>query len=347
MSNIRILLLCLSFSFCFVAMAPPRHRIINIVNKNSLTSEEIKLVTQYATGWAEALDTTDTTELFSARRRLIGPLSQDADMSPYVRSMYSKGVINGVSPLLDPSNTNEMGLVNALQVLSVIGSEQTSRKLLSMADVSGEKRDSARLWASIGLGKSFRAGVIPSRKLLNNARRLQSCISIEPKWFVIVEQFSALAALQNTMNIDSTGLRDHKRISLELQTKTINSFVNSLRNSPFIDEKFTAMSMVLPSLRIQLSSPLLDSTERNVARKELVEPLCEFVTISVERVGVVKDNDVLFNAYGQAINAAGLIVDRYLELDDDARSSLMDLWKDNNTPAILDRVAQWKSSIKK
>ena len=328
-------------------MAPPRHRIVNIVNKNSLTSEENQLVTQYAIGWAEALDTIDTTELFSARRRLIGPLSQDADMSPYVRSVYSKGVLTGVSPLLDPSNTNEMGLVNALQVLSVIGSEQASRKLLNMVDVSEEKRDSARLWASIGLGKSFMVGVIPSRKLIINATRLQGYISKEPKWFVIVEQFSALAALQDTVNLDSTEKRKHEKTSLELQTRAINSFVDSLRNSPFIDEKITAMSMVLPSLKMQLSSPLLDSNERNAAQKELVEPLCKLVTISVEVVEAAKDNDTLFNAYGQAIESAGLILDRYLGLDDDARSSLMDLWKDNNTPAILDRVTQWKGFIKK
>jgi hypothetical protein len=107
------------------------------------------------------------------------------------------------------------------------------------------------------------------------------------------------------------------------------------------------MSMVLPSLRMQLSSPLLDSNERNAAQKELVEPLCKLVAISVEVVEAAKDNDTLFNAYGQAIESAGLILDRYLGLDDDARSSLMDLWKDNNTPAILDRVTQWKGFIKK
>ena len=44
----------------------------------------------------------------------------DAEMSPYVRSLYCSGVMEGLEPLLDPNNTNEMGLVNALQVLSFL-----------------------------------------------------------------------------------------------------------------------------------------------------------------------------------------------------------------------------------
>ena len=88
-----------------------------------------------------------------------------------------------------------------------------------MANVSEEKRDSARLWASIGLGKSFLVGAIPSRKIIINATRLQGYISKEPKWFVIVEQFSALAALQDTMNIDSTEKRTHDETSLKTSDK--------------------------------------------------------------------------------------------------------------------------------
>jgi hypothetical protein len=56
---------------------------------------------------------------------------------------------------------------------------------------------------------------------------------------------------------------------------------------------------------------------------------------------------MLFSAYGQAINTAGLMVDRELDLADDSRVSLLELWNNENTVAISDRVAQWNKLSKK
>ncbi len=347
MSNIRTLLLCLSLSACCVAMAPPRYRIANIVNKNSLTDDENKRITQYAQGWAEALDTSDTSELHSARQRLISPLEPSAEMSPYVRSVYCAGVIDGIEPLLDPKNTNEMGLVNALQVLSVIGNEQTSRLLLNSADSTKEMRGSARLWASIGLGKSFTVGVLPLRKVERDANRLANYISIEPEWFVIAKQLSSLTNLQKIPNLNTNEQEKFDEMSLELQSSAIDSLVKKIGKSGSADERMLAISIALPSIRIQLIDPNIYVLARDSAQKALLQTLSDLVLVSIRHAATAKENDMLFSAYGQAINTAGLMVDRELDLADDSRVSLLELWNNENTVAISDRVAQWNKLSKK
>ena len=350
MFNTRILLLCLFITICFTTSssnaAPPRYRIDNLVNKNTLSADENKRISQYAAGWARALDTTDTTELFAARQRLIGPLEADAEMSPYVRSLYCSGVMEGLEPLLDPNNTNEMGLVNALQVLSVIGTEQTSRVLLNTADSEDEERDSARLWASIGIGKSFTVGVLPLRRIKSDANLLSNCIDREPSWYVIAEQFSALAAMQQTPNLDARQREELGSLSLKLQTDGVASLIDSVRKTGTIDERVLALSVALPSIRIQLIDPDLDRDARDKSQAALVLPLSDLVAMAVEQAEAVKDNEMLFRAYGQTINVAGLIVDRELALASDGRVSLSAYWEDGNTLAISDRVAQWKKKSK-
>ncbi|MBC8200704.1 MAG: hypothetical protein H8E86_01560 [Planctomycetes bacterium] len=350
MFNKRNVLLFLTLTtYCTASTsvsAPPRYRIDTIVSKNTLSEDENKRISQYAVGWAGALDTTDTTELFAARQRLIGPLEADAEMSPYVRSIYCSGVMEGIEPLLDPDNTNEMGLVNALQVLSVIGTERTSRVLLNTADSEDEKRDSARLWASIGLGKSFTVGVLPLRRVRSDANLLSNCIIREPSWFVIAEQFSALAAMQQTPNLDTPEREKLGAESLTLQTSSVTSLINSIRKTDGTDERILALSVVLPSIRIQLIDPDLDITARDVSQRALVSPLSDLVTLAVGQAELVKDNEMLFKAYGETINMAGLIVDRELALAGDDRVSLGAYWNDGNTLAISNRVAQWKKNSK-
>lgn len=346
MSNTRTLLLCLSLSLCCAAMAPPRYRIANIVNKNSLKDDENKRITQYAQGWAEALDTRDTSELHSARQRLISPLEPDAEMSPYVRSIYCRGVLDGVEPLLDSSNENEMGLVNALQVLSVIGNEQTSRILLNSADSMKEDRDSARLWASIGLGKSFTVGALPLRKIKSDAKRLANYIAREPKWFVIAEQLSALTNLQKIPSLNSGEQEELDALSLELQVTAIDDLIDKIGKSGSADERILALGVALPSVRIQLIDPNIDASARDSAQKALIQTLCDLVTVSIKHTAAAKENETLFDGYGQAINTAGLIVDRKLGLTDDTRVPLLELWDDENTLAISDRVAQWNKVSK-
>jgi hypothetical protein len=346
MPFLRCLLVCVAAAPLLVALAPPRYRIDNIVNKNTLTDEDSKRITQYATGWAEALQTTDTTDLFSARQRLISPLENENDMSPYVRSVYCSGVLDGVEPLLSAENTNEMGLVNALQVLSVIGNEQTSRVLLSMADSTEEARDSARLWASIGLGKSFTAGALPFRKIKSDATRLCSLIVSEPRWFVIAEQISSLEALQYAKNLDSRDKNELGVLSLELQTNAIDALVKSLGKTDHDDEKVLALGVVLPSIRFRLIDPDLDITSRDKAQDRLMSSLVSLVEFCVGKSMSLSDNESLFFCYGQSMNSAGMIVDRALGLNDDTRVSILELWHSNNTGAIIDRVEEWKKNSK-
>jgi hypothetical protein len=255
-------------------------------------------------------------------------------------------VLDGVEPLLSVENKNEMGLVNALQVLSVIGNEQTSRVLLSMADSTEEARDSARLWASIGLGKSFTVGALPFRKIKSGATRLCGLVVNEPRWFVIAEQIASLEALQNAKNLDSRDREELGGLSLELQTNAIEGLVRSLGKTELDDERVLALGIVLPSIRFQLINPDLDITSRDEAQDKLMSSLISLVEFCTGKSAYRAENESLFNSYGQSMNSAGMIVDRALGLNDDTRVSVLELWQSDNTGAILDRVEEWKKNSK-
>ena len=88
MINFRIISPCLLITICCVAVAQPKYRITNIMGRTSISVDEANRIKNYASGWARALQTTDTAELFNAHRHLIEPLELDVKISRYGRSLY-------------------------------------------------------------------------------------------------------------------------------------------------------------------------------------------------------------------------------------------------------------------
>ena len=138
------IILILALTCSYDAVAQPKFSISKIVGRNSINDADASKIEQYAQGWAEALNTTDALELYEAQRHLIEPLEIDAAMSPYARSLYGKALRDGFDPILDENSTNEMAAVNALQVVSLLGTEQGCGLLLNHADTSTEDRASLR-----------------------------------------------------------------------------------------------------------------------------------------------------------------------------------------------------------
>lgn len=230
MFNTRFFALILSLILSSTVVAQLRS-INSIVGESSISEEDENKIKKYAIGWAQQLLSTDAELLAQAHTKLSDPLNRDVRITPYARSIYGKYLKEGFRPLLDPKSDNEMAAVNALQILSLLGTEQACGVLLDHADVKTESRPAMRLWASIGLGTSFLTGELPVDRIERYAKLLADFSSKEEQWFVLSRQFDSLAALQAIPNLDRSQLDTLEAISFELQTKSLIKLLDSIINS--------------------------------------------------------------------------------------------------------------------
>ena len=345
MLNYRVLSPCILTTFCCIAVAQPQYRITNIVARTTINDDDANKIKNYASGWAQALLTTDSSELFDAQRHLIEPLEPEVEMSSYARSLYGKALKDSFAVILSEESDNEIAAVNALQVLSLLGTDQACRILLDHASTM-EKRGSLRLWSSIGLGKSFKSGVLSTRRITSNANTLADYASRESEWYIVARQFDSLAAMQDVPDRDQRQQIELENQSLQLQTRALQELLDDLKNTAGGDMRVRALPFILPSLRYQLIEPGIDAAARSEAQKNILPALIDFVDYSTARAKVDRSNTDLLAAYGDAIFAAGLILDGALDINGNDDVTLADQWIAGNHQAINERVELWKSQLK-
>ena len=324
------------------AVAQPQYRITNIVARTTINEDDANKIKNYANGWAQALLTTNPTELFDAQRRLIEPLEPEVEISSYARSLYGQALRDGFETILSENCDNEIAAVNALQVLSLLGTDQACGSLLDHASTK-ESRNALRLWASIGLGKSFRTGVLSTRRITSNANTLADYASRETEWYIVARQFDSLAAMQEVAGLDQRQQTELEVQSLQLQARALIELLDDLKNKSGGDERVRALSFVLPSLRYQLIEPSIDQGARSEAQEKLLPALIGFVEHSAEQAKVNRNNLDLVIAYGDAILTTGLILDRILDTTSDNDVSIADHWIAGNLQAIGERLEHWKA----
>lgn len=323
-----------------VAFAQPRS-ITKIVDKSSISEDGENKIKKYAMSWAEQLQTTDGDALEQARSKLADPFEPDVRMTPVARSLYGKYLKEGFEPLLNQENENEMAAVNALQILSLLGTEQACGVLLRHADMSTENRPTLRLWASIGLGTSFLTGELPDNRVERYAQLLSNFTNKEMEWFVLARQFDSLAALQSIPNQDRNQRETLEALSFELQTTSLVKLLNSINTSDGDDLRVQALPFILPSLLLQLIEPSVDAQTKSETLDAILPPLIAFVEYAASNHST-EDNAFLHSSYGGAAHSASLLITRGLGLSGDVR--VIDLWNNGDYPAILELTQTWKAS---
>lgn len=345
MLNYRVLSPCIITAICCIAVAQPQYRITNIVTRTTINDDDANKIKNYASGWAQALLTTNSTELFNAQQHLIEPLEPEVEISSYARSLYGKALKESFTVILSDESDNEMAAVNALQVLSLLGTDQACRILLDHASTM-EERTSLRLWSSIGIGKSFKSGVLSTRRITSNANTLADYASRESEWYIVARQFDSLVAMQVVPDLDQRQQTELEKQSLQLQTRALQELLDDIKNTAGGDERVRAMPFILPSLRFQLIDPGIDDGARSEAQKNILPVLVAFVEHSTARAKVDRGDTDLLAAYGDAIYTAGLILDGALEIKVSGEVSLADHWIAGNHQAIIERVERWKKQLK-
>ena len=339
----RISTLVFLLLVCVAAVNAPKHSITKIVGRNIITEDEANMIELYVQGWAEILLTTDGMQLYEAQQQLIEPLEPDVAMTPYARSIYGKAIKSGFEAILHKDNSNEMSAVNALQVVSLLGTEQGCGLLLNHADLSFEKRKAVRHWASIGLGNSFKTGVLPHRRVSSIANTLADFASREPVWYIISKQFQSLAALQSIPDLDSRQQEELETLSLQLQTRALQELVCEISAASEVEDRVKSLPFVLSSLRVQLIEPGISKTARSEADLAMVSILIQIAETALLHAHSAKEDDGLYLAYGEALQASAFILDRILntESPDDP---LLAAWIRESYPTIQERIEVWKNA---
>ena len=335
----RILTFIFTLLLSSAVVAQPRS-ITKIVGLSSIDEEGEDKIKRYALAWAELLASPDSKVLEEAHDKLASPFETDARISSLARSIYGKYLKEGLQPLLALANDNEMAAVNALQILSLLGTEQACGVLLNHADVSTENRDALRLWASIGLGSSFLTGELQANRVERYAAVLSNYTTKEHNWFVLARQFDSLAALQSVPGLDRSQRDKLQKLSFELQTKAIVSLLDSITSKDGIDPRVQALPFILPSMQLQLIEPSVDETIKLDTLDALLPSLISFIeyaaTTNTEDV-----DDFLQDAYGGGAHSASLLVTRALGTGSD--TNVIELWNAGDYPAILELVETWKT----
>ena len=311
------------------------------MGRSELTAREKSDVEGYAAGWAEALNTKDAAQLIKARRQLIDPLDDRWHMTEVVRTIYGRSLRKAFEPLLDQSNDNQMAAVNALQVLSMLGTEQSLGILMRHADINAEPRGAVRHWASIGLGRVLSSGRLPMRRIRGNAQVVADGIAREPEWYVISRQFDALASLPRTQGLSRVDREALRKLSLNLQAKAVIALVAAIAESDKPDERMQAARASIASLRLQLMEPSLDAAIRRSVLDSLSPTLVELAGIIVEQGDAARSDDTVRNAYGGTLEIIAVLMQHQTGKD---QGDLRTAWNKGDSDTIMASISSWPSS---
>jgi hypothetical protein len=335
------LILLFILALTTAALAQPTFRINTLVGRSELTAREKSDVEEYAAGWAEALNTKDAAQLIKARRQLIDPIDERWHMTEVVRTIYGRSLRRAFEPLLDQSNDNQMAAVNALQVLSMLGTEQSLGVLMRHADINAEPRSAVRHWASIGLGRVLSSGRLPMRRIRGNAQVVADGIAREPEWYVISRQFDALASLPRTQGLSRVDREALRKLSLNLQADAVIALVAAIAENDEPDERMQAARASIASLRLQLMEPSLDSAIRRSVLDSLSPTLVELAGVIVEQGDAARSDDTVRNAYGGTLEIIGVLMQHQTGKD---QGDLRAAWNNGDSDTIMASISSWPSS---
>ncbi|MDE1037506.1 MAG: hypothetical protein OR996_01545 [Phycisphaerales bacterium] len=339
MSKLHFIASILTLTLCSAVFSQPRS-ISSIVGESDISQEDEVKIQKFAVAWAQELETEDGEALERAHKKLASPFDADARMTPNGRNLYGKYLKEGFSPLLSVDNQNEMAAVNALQIYSLLGTEQGCSVLIKHAHASSEDRDALRLWASIGIGTTFLVGELKQNRVDRYATLLGSYIPNESVWYIIARQFDSLASLQEIPGLEQGKRREMEDLSFSLQTDALVALLASIPSSG-ADERVQALSLVLPSLRLQLNEPGIDAQLKDDVYRAIIPPLTTFVE-NAATFPPSDDADSLAS-YGRAVQAASLLVSKGTGVGD-ADADVATLWSKGDYDEIITLVRSWRSS---
>jgi len=345
MLNINKILISTILMVATTAVAQPSFRITSFISHRDLTDRQIDDVQRYAQGWTEALFTDDAEKLSEARRGLSEPLDKRWAMSNTARMHYGEALLTCFEPILSTENKNELASINALQILSLLGTERSVTTIMKHASNTFEDRTALRQWASVGLENSFQTGRLPLTRITSAATLLADASSREPVWHVASRQLQALSTLGSTPGLRRSELTELQKLAFELQVQAISNIVEDVSADKAASLRIRAVRSGLSSLRLQLVEPGVHSKLKEDTINSLVPVLIRILEIALEQSNSVKKSDGLLIAYGGTIETANTMLQRFVGGQDLADTNIRESWESGDTLPLSDAIAYWRSQV--
>ena len=345
MRNLHFFSLCITLMVAATLHAQGRS-IDKIVDKSTLEDGEIKKIEGYAVYWSNALATTDGESLNEARIKLAGPLDPRVVMSVFARSIYGDALRESTEQYLAKNSGNEMAAVNALQVISLLGTDQGCSVLLHHADSSTEDRGALRLWASIGLNNSFHIGLLDARRISSMIKLVASFMKREQDWFIIARQFDALASIKNIPGTDAQEREELEELSFELQASALVDLLNRIQKSEQNYTLVKSLPVILPTLMFEFAEYGVDEGVKENAKDIITPALVSFVKYATSIAPNSQDDEGFNEVYGHAVWNADQLIRLLFGETTEPEVATIDLWENNDMQAIQERVVAWNKLLK-
>ena len=238
-----------------------------------------------------------------------------------------------------------MAAVNALQVLSLLGTERSVTTMSHHTSIAFEDRVAVRQWASAGLENSFQLGRLPVSRLESTATVLADSASREPVWYVASRQLQSLGSLVNTPGLRRSELQDLQQKSFRLQVQAISNIIEDIAASKEASLRMRAVRSGLASLRIQLVEPRIDPDLRSDTINRILPILVRVLQVVSDQAEGARKSEEVASSYGGIIETADAILRRHAGGRDKTETSIRESWLDGNNQALSDVIAFWKERI--
>ena len=345
MFTINKILLTTLLIIATTAVAQPSFRITSFISHRDITDSQKGDIERYASGWANAMLTDDAAMLSDARRALAEPLDSRWSMSNTARMYYGEALLEAFEPFLSVENKNQMAAVNALQVLSLLGTERSVTTIMRHASSAYEDRVAVRQWAAASLENSFQTGRLPLSRLMSVATLLTEAASKEPVWYVASRQLQALSSLAGTPGLRRSELLELQKVAFQSQTKAISNVLEDIATGEGATLRMRSIRSGLASLRLQLIEPSVDTEIKSNTLASIKPVLIRILQVSSDQSKSARADEVLRVVYGGAIETADAMLRRHAGGRDVGDSSLRDDWSSGNDLALKNVVEFWQKQV--
>ena len=320
-----------------LAQAPPRPLSRGIISATSdLSDQQLKQVRNWADYWCSRLDSDDPAAVKNAREEVLRPLKSLTRVSDQFRFAYSKVALPHLKNAI--ASDHPHAAVNAMIVLSLLGSDRALQLLLEHCDQQNEPRRYVRQRAAAGA----KAMLNPDRPfnltpaaVKNAVRGLRDAAQNESDWLILRHQFEAMA------EVDDPGARGHLVKALGVVVERV-ALVNG-EPSTLIE----AVHSAVYRLRNRFLELPLDE-QRQLGRKlaPVLDGVCEVARIHWE---MAQDDPAAKRTYGGAIRICEeflRFIDSQIRADQSApRTQLKRHWDDRNKPRYEVDKERWSKII--
>lgn len=335
----------------------------NLDRLSSLTTlnpSQISKIDAFVDYWSKRLNSNSSAEVKEARNVLIRPLvligGRPASLA--FRSTVSKAILPALNETI--SNGETYQAINAIQVVSALGTPKAIDTLEDHLEPDLEKRSEIRLWAAIGLGRAFgfKEG-LRSDTLKGSLRSLTRGAEVETDPLVLRREMESLDAAVRNPRPDNLGGKELREFAVDMEIDVLKKTIERIESGDVPPTMLYALQPSLVLIRNQYIDPQLQQSSRSgsggrneklasyIGRKSAPE-IARIYTIVISKNDDIRQDPQLILTTGlllESSEATLKLVDKNLRSNESMPSatSVRELWDSGRIKDLEATRDQWKT----